>query len=332
MDEQTWGQRDAKGEWQPDPPPRPSPLFSVPWKPWEILKYLFGPQGFYLPYNLFYAAIAVVAWLWFTPGMDRTVHFQVGWIAEIFARNVVLLTLVAGGLQLRLYTTRGQGTKFKYTSKWLASKDDRFLFHSQVWDNVFWNLTSGCLIWTGWEAVTLWAFANHIIPYVSFRAHPVYFILLMALIPFLRLVHFYFVHRFLHWKPVYRISHYLHHKNINIGPWSGMSMHPIEHFLYLTGVLFHWIIPSHPVHAMYHLMHASLSPALGHAGFHKLVITGERGLMADNFFHYLHHRFFTVNFGHEALPLDKWFGSFHDGSPQAHAAMMARRKAAANKD
>jgi len=41
---------------------------------------------------------------------------------------------------------------------------------------------------------------------------------------------------------------------------------------------------------------------------------------------YLHHKYFTVNFGVEALPLDKWFGRFHDGSPEAHAAMLEQRK------
>ena len=37
-----------------------------------------------------------------------------------------------------------------------------------------------------YEAVTLWAFANKIIPYVSFRVHPVYCILVMATVPFLQ--------------------------------------------------------------------------------------------------------------------------------------------------
>ncbi len=197
-----------------------------------------------------------------------------------------------------------------------------------MWDNVFWSLVSGCLIWTGYEAVTLWMFANGRIPYVDWRVHPVYCVLLMFAIPFLRLFHFYFVHRLIHWKPLYNASHYLHHKNINIGPWSGLSMHPIEHLLYFSGVLLHWVIPSHPVHAIFHLIHAGVSPALGHAGFHKLVTKEESGLMADNYFHYLHHRYFTVNYGHEAVPLDKWFGSFHDGSPEAQEAMLARRSKA----
>ena len=328
MAEKDWGRRDSRGEWQPDVLPVPSPLFSLPWKPLEILKYLFAWEGFYLPYNALYGLLAVISWLWFTPSLAQTARFEVWWIAEIFARNAVLLILINGSLQLRLYTTRGQGTTFKYTNKWLATNDSKFLFRNQVWDNIFWNLTSGCLIWTGYEAVTLWAFSNHVIPYVDWRVHPVYCFILMLLIPFLRVFHFFWAHWLTHWKPLYNISHYLHHKNINIGPWSGLTMHPIEHLLYFSGVLLHWVIPSNPLHAIFHLMHAGLSPAPGHTGFHKFVTTGERGLGNNNYFHYLHHRFFTVNYGVESVPLDKWFGFFHDGSPEAHAAMLARRKKA----
>jgi sterol desaturase/sphingolipid hydroxylase (fatty acid hydroxylase superfamily) len=41
--------------------------------------------------------------------------------------------------------------------------------------------------------------------------------------------------------------------------------------------------------------------------------------------HYLHHRYHTVNFGEGLVPLDKWFGSLHDGSDEAHAAMRKRK-------
>lgn len=328
MADTEWGKRDSRGEWQPAPEllPKPSPIFRLPWKPWEVIKHLFAWPGFLWPWNLFYAALAVVAWLWFTPGFDRTAHFQVGWMAEIYARNAVVLLLVAGGLHLRLYVARGQGLKFKFSNKWLATKDSKFLFGHQTWDNVFWNFVSGCTIWTGYEAVTLWMYAHHLIPYVDFRTHPVYVILMMVLVVYLRLFHFYWTHRLIHWAPLYRISHYVHHKNVNIGPWSGMSMNPLEHLVYLSGVLLHWVIPSHPVNAIFHLMHAGASPAPGHSGYYKFTIgKAERGVVIDNFFHYLHHRFFTVNYGVEALPLDQWFGSFHDGSPQAQAAMMAKR-------
>jgi hypothetical protein len=148
MEQATWGTRDARGEWLPERLPQPSPLFTWHWKPRAILKYLFAAQGFFWPWNLAVALVAILAWLFFTPGLDRTVTFQVGWIAEIFLRDVVLVVLVSGGLHLRLYTFKAQGMKFKYSDKWLATKDKRFLFGNQTWDNVFWSLTSGCLFWT----------------------------------------------------------------------------------------------------------------------------------------------------------------------------------------
>ena len=109
-------------------------------------------------------------------------------------------------------------------------------------------------------------------------------------------------------------------------------MHPLEHILYQSGVFLHWIIPSHPVHAIAHLMHAGLSPVKGHSGFNKFIISGfddekrERFLKAGNYLHYLHHRYFTANYGNDVVPLDRWFGSFHDGSPESLAALMARRR------
>ena len=156
MADETWGKRDERGEWQPELLPQPSPIFQWPWRPIKILKYLFAPVGFLWPYNLAVALIAVAAWLFFTPGFERTAQFEVGWIAEVFARNVVLLILVAGGFHLRLYITKGQGTKFKYTDKWLATKDPRFLFRNQTWDNVFWSLGSGCI--TRQLSFAIWSF------------------------------------------------------------------------------------------------------------------------------------------------------------------------------
>ncbi len=327
MSELEWGKRDIRGQWTPDPLPEPGPLFQWPLRLRKIVKYLFAPESFLWPFNLFYALLAIGAWYFFTPGPDRTATFAVGWIVEIYLRNAALLVLIAGGFHLQLYVKKGQGTKFKYLKKWPAAKNKKFLFRNQTADNIFWNLTSGALIWTAWEAVSLWMYANDMIPYINFRSNPVYFILLMIAVIFIRMIHFYWVHRLIHWKPLYKACHYIHHKNTNIGPWSGLSMHPLEHLLYFSGAVFHWIIPSHPIHMIFHLMHAGASPALGHAGFHKLVTKCEKGLMNDNYFHFLHHRYFNVNFGHESVPFDKWFGSFHDGSDEAHQAMREKQRA-----
>ena len=98
--------RDAKGEWRPSPLPVPSPVFSGPWKPLVILK---GLWGVIWPYNLIYAAMAFVCWLYLTPSLETTASFQIGWIALLYVRNAALLLLVAGALHLRLYIKQGPG-------------------------------------------------------------------------------------------------------------------------------------------------------------------------------------------------------------------------------
>lgn len=331
MPESSWGARDARGEWQPDALPQPSPLFQWPWRPVKVFKYLFGFVGFLWPYNLCVALLAAASWAFFTPSMATTATFKLDWIGMLYLRNAGLIVLTSSIFHLRLYTAKAQGLAYKYTDKWLATDDGRFLFKNQLWDNVFWSLGSGAIIWTAYEALTLWAYSNRLIPFVDWRARPAYFVLMMVGVVFLRQIHFFFIHWASHWKPLFKISHYLHHKNINIGPWSGLSMHPIEHLLYFSGVLLHWIIPSHPMHAMFHLMHAGVTPALGHTGFHAFKIFGGRYMSGDNYFHYLHHRYFTANYGVPDVPLDYWFGTWHDGTPESHARMMARRKHAPDK-
>ena len=49
-------------------------------------------------------------------------------------------------------------------------------------------------------------------------------------------------------------------------------MHPVEHVLYFSGVILHWIVPSHPLHVIFHLQHLAFSPAQGHSGFHEVVL------------------------------------------------------------
>ncbi|MEK0082297.1 hypothetical protein [Benzoatithermus flavus] len=62
----------------------------------------------------------------------------------------------------------------------------------------------------------------------------------------------------------------------------------------------------------------------GHAGFDKLVLGDGRTVDVPCHAHYLHHKYFECNYADGAIPLDKWFGTFHDGSDAAHKAMRKR--------
>jgi sterol desaturase/sphingolipid hydroxylase (fatty acid hydroxylase superfamily) len=312
--------RDARGEWRPPYPCRYVPLFVWPPQPLGFLRWVVSSPGFVWPVNLGLLLISTFSWFYLQPALARCTHFHWDWIAEIWLRNLGLMWLVYGGFYLLLYTLKLDGTKRKYTKQWPARNSTRFLFNNQVYDNVFWTCVSGGAIWTAYEAVTLWLYANHHLPYLSWSAHPVWFIAWIVVIPFWREFHLYWTHRFIHWKPIYKRVHYLHHKNVDVNPWSGMAMHPVEQLIYLSVVLIHWVVPSHPFHFLFDLQHAALGPAHGHLGFEGPVLNEK--LPVGSYFHYLHHRYFECNYGETILPFDRWFGTFRDGLPEGEGSKL----------
>ncbi len=320
--------RDTNGYWQPPQAITSPALFTWPPQPLGVLKWIFGFPGYLWPWTTLYGLIAVITWFYFQPDLAVCKEVQISWIMQIFVRNQALLILVVGGWHLHLYIFKAQGLQYKYTDKWLSNANRKFLWGSQLRDNVFWSCVSGGTIWTAYEVLLMWAYANGIIPYVDWRTQPVYCVLLFGAIPMWRLFHFYWVHRLTHWKPLYKAAHYLHHKNINVGPWSGLAMHPIEHILYFSCILLHWVVPSHPLHMLFNVQHAALTPAQGHVGFDKLILHNKAKVPAASFFHQLHHRYFECNYGEVDFPFDKWFGTYHDGTPQAHTSMRDKRQQA----
>ena len=318
------GTRDQHGDWRP---PQilevPAPLAWPP-RPAAVLKWVFAFPGYLWPWNAIYLGIALVTWFFLTPALASMQTFELWWIALIFGRNLGLAVLIYGAWHLYLYVLKGQGTDFKYTTKPQATNNKIFTFNNQVYDNMFWTLASGVTVWTAYEVVTLWAYANGLLPFINWETNPVWFVVLLLLIPAFRDLHFYLLHRLLHWRPLYEFAHKLHHRNVNPGPWSGISMHPLEHVLYFTGVLLHWVIVSHPIHALFHLQHAALSPPQGHTGFERIVVKG-KGVSVGTYGHYLHHKYFECNYSGDGVPLfDILFGTWHDGSDQAQERMNKR--------
>ncbi len=326
MDESEFGREDSRGHWAPDRRISYGPAFAWPPRPKAFLKWVFGFPGYLLPWNIPYALLAVGIWLYLTPPLETFQTLSLSWAGLILLRNFVLAVIVYGTWHLWLYIWRKQGTNFKYNRKWPSERSERFTFNNQTYDNMFWTLASGVPIWTAYEVLMLWAYANGYAPMINPAENPVAFIALFFLVPFVHEVGFYFAHRSLHWPPLYRIAHQLHHRNVNPGPWSGLSMHPIEHVIYFSSILIFFIIPAHPIHMINLASRLGVAPAQGHTGFDRLVV-GEDTVMDTSYYaHYLHHRHYEVNYADGMVPLDKWFGSFHDGSPEADAAMRARRK------
>ena len=322
VDEAAFGKRDERGHWAPDAPIAYPPVFVWPLKlgglgRWFLREYVFS-------WNLLYAAIAVVFWTYLTPDIDVLAQRTWEWPLWLLARNTVLVTVFFGLWHGWLYVQRRQGVAFKYNGVWPDQKSARFFGGTQLRENLALVFVFAVPIWTLFEVVALYAFAQGLFPFLFWSDHPLYLGVLFLMIALWREVHFYAVHRLIHWSPLYRWVHRTHHKNTNPTPWSGLAMHPVEHMLYFSGVLIHVVIPAHPVHAIFQLVHAALTPAQGHAGFDKVVLGEARAMDTHAYAHYLHHKHFECNYADGAIPLDRWFGSFCDGTPEGIAALKKR--------
>ena len=304
--------------WHPPLPIGTAPVFAWPPKPLGAAKYLLG-RGLLLSPIVLYFALSASIWLWLTPAPERWTSFEARWVAQVFAVNMGLVVLVAGSLHIFFYTLRRQSDRRRFDSRGPERNNPRFFTNDQVRDNIFWTCASGVTVCTALQVPVMWAYANGLTPRLDFGVHPAWFILWLVAIPFWSSFHFYLIHRLLHWRPLYRVAHAVHHRNTNIGPWTGLSMHPIEHLLFFSSILIHLVVASHPLHILFHTHHKFLGAITSHTGFSDLLVKERALLGLGDFFHQLHHRYFECNYGGADVPCDLWFGSFHDGTPEATA-------------
>ncbi len=303
-------ERDEDGHWKPAGPIHFQGIADPPYSISKILKWLFGWDGYLWPRNVGYVILAFLTWRFMHANLSESASLSPTWIGLMLIRNLALVFLVYSFYHVTLYAWKVMGNECKYHPKGQAKDSRKFLFNDQVKDNIFYTLVSGVPIWTAWEVLYFWLAARGYMPLIRFSSHPVWFVALFFLIPVWRNLHFYCIHRLIHWKPLLRMIHRVHHKNPNPAPWSGMSMHPVEHLMYFSVALLFFVVPSHPMHLLFTVQQAALVPAHTHSGFEGRMF----GFWPiGQYFHYLHHKHVACNFGSTLVPLDKWFGRFYDG-------------------
>jgi len=322
------GDAGARQLWhyRPTLPIKPSPYFQWPPNPRAIVHWMIH-GWFPLSERLIILVLALLSAAFFHPDLVDCSELSTGWILQVYGRNFVLMCLVAGGLHLYFYVWRVQGDDLRFDTRPLAKDNRAFTFNSQIKDNMFWTLASGVTVWTAYEVLMMWALANGYAPMLSLPGDLPWLLLLIFLLPMWETTHFFLIHRLIHNSTLYQHIHALHHRNINVGPWSGLSMHPVEHVIYLSTVLIHFVVPSSPVLIIFHLSYFTLSAATTHTGYQGITRRGKLVLPLGTFHHQLHHRFFSCNYGGLETPWDQWTGSFHDGTEQSHKEFVKKRRA-----
>lgn len=309
-------------------PPNPvalNPLFNWPldlkavWK-WYSAYWLAAST------TTFTIVLAVAAFFIILPPLHEMTEWHWSWMLRVYLSNLVPHVMTASILHWWLYQRKGQDMRTKYDARDQATNNGTYTFRNQVLDNMFWTIASGITLWTAFQIPVYWAMANGYAPAFFFPENPVWFVLMFPFLVVWSSFHFYWVHRLLHVPFFYKLAHALHHRNINVGPWSGISMHPIEHLLFYTNFLIHFVVPSHPIHVLFHGYMQSMHPIFSHSGFDRLYAAGEDRAKMGDFFHQLHHRYFECNYGTVEMPWDRWFGSFHNGSEEGTQETRARKK------
>ena len=314
-------------EWNyhPDLPLKDPSIFSRPTDGKFIARW-FARNWLTFSERVLMVVLAIAAYFTLYPSLASAQSFASGWMLQILFANYVVVIAVAGGLHWYFYMRRGQGMMLKFDKRDQTRNNRNFLFSDQVKDNMFWTLASGVPQLSAFQIVTYWLMANGYAPTITFASNPIWFVLALVLLPIWSAFHFYWVHRLLHVPFLYTRYHSLHHRHINIGPWSGFSMHPVEHLLYLTTLCIHWVVASHPIHVIFHVIYQGPGAAMTHTGYEDLLIKDKRRLALGTFYHTLHHRYFECNYGNQEMPWDRWFGTFHDGTEEGTTETRARKK------
>ena len=308
-------------------PPTPlaqNPLFQWPPKPGAIFKW-YAAFWFEASTTTLCFILALIAYFAILPPLETMQSLEWGWVMRVWLANLVPQCLIASTLHYWLITRKGQGDATKFDPRDQVSDNGTFTFRNQLYDNMFWHIASGITLWSMAQVLVFWAMANGYAPTFFFPENPVWFVAFFVLLPIWSSFHFYWIHRALHWPPLYKLAHSLHHRNVNVGPWSGISMHPVEHVLFYTNFAIHLVVPSHPLHVLFHGYVQSTHPVFSHSGFEKLVVNDSPQLRMGVYFHQLHHRYFECNYGTVEMPWDRWFGSYHDGTGRATEEARARK-------
>jgi sterol desaturase/sphingolipid hydroxylase (fatty acid hydroxylase superfamily) len=260
-------------------------------------------EFFFWSPNLIWFVIACLVYVVFPYDIESAkAGFAWGWVTRRLAFNFCLCFSYYGFFYWALYLMAWAKRKFQPGVMPTAGN----MAHN------YWYFSLGVLQWTLYECGMTRLWATGWTPYVSnaeILTSPKLLalnVLWVLLVPLWRDLHFYIAHRFLHIRAVYKYVHSLHHRSTDPEPFSGMTMHPVEHLFYFSNCLTPSLYLSlSPLIFLWNFMHLTLAPGAGHSGF-------EDHWQADQY-HYTHHAKFECNYGSPSSAwIDQFFGTFRE--------------------
>jgi lathosterol oxidase len=147
--------------------------------------------------------------------------------------------------------------------------------------------------------------------------------------------YFYWTHRLLHWKPLFKTVHVVHHFSNNPTPFSAYAFHPVEALIEIGIVpLIVFTIPYHVTALYFFTAYTLLMNVFGHMGYeffpkgfasHKILKWHNT---ATN--HNMHHRFVKCNYGLYFNIWDRMMKTNHPKYEEIYDEVIAQRELGKN--
>jgi sterol desaturase/sphingolipid hydroxylase (fatty acid hydroxylase superfamily) len=129
--------------------------------------------------------------------------------------------------------------------------------------------------------------------------------------------YFYWIHRFMHQRRIYRWFHRVHHLSANPSPWAAYAFSPLEALAHagIAPIIF-WLIPIHPfAFVIFMVFGLTWNIVVGHTGFEFFPRWWLNSWLGKCFItpthHIMHHESFAGNYGHYFVFWDRLMGTGH---------------------
>ena len=107
--------------WQPTLPIKLSPILD--WPPNFLLLYKWlASYWLHISSIIIEVLLAIFIFYLFHPSAEEMKNFSFSWISQLWIRNCILITLVAGSLHFWFYYLKGQSKKLKFEKKFIDEK------------------------------------------------------------------------------------------------------------------------------------------------------------------------------------------------------------------
>ncbi|NIG54713.1 sterol desaturase family protein [Chitinophaga sp. Cy-1792] len=167
--------------------------------------------------------------------------------------------------------------------------------------------------------------------YTNINDYPIWYIFVsLALSLVVHDTYFYWMHRTLHHKSLFNLTHLVHHRSTNPSPWTSYSFHLLE-AIAEGGVLLviTMIMPMHPLTVLLFTVVGFMINVYGHLGYEIMPRKFRHSVLFEVFnssvHHNLHHSKFKGNYGLYFRVWDRLMGTEHPDYVKEYDKIQARR-------